>query len=1154
MGIAVLLAGLLLAQEPELATVRPGERLSGEIPAGAETAETPALIEATGDAVPAAAVLLVVETEGEVVLELVSHTFDAYLVVRADEETVVGESGGGGVSTHARLAVSLAPGEYRVEACAFDGAYGPFELAVGEGTPEPSPEERAELELADARTAVATLRELRPGSDREAGALARLVALLGERGLEAETRAPLERLLEIFEVNGQGLDAARTALLLARVSQGLGFTADAHESARRAVALFDEELGPDSLETAQARSLLGVAAYSTGRVEEAADHLARALDALREEAGPAAPATLATLADLSTALTSLGRLSEARRRDEGLLPEVRRALGRTALETRDLLERLGDVAHRVADLPAARAYLEELIASTLDPTAESVDADRGAGALRDLGWVLREQGDDRAAAERFEEALDLLDGTRAADDLESLDCAFDLALARAAAGEDAAAERALARALSGFERVLGRATPRAADARLELARLEERRGRIEPAGQLIERAADDLGESLGREHPRTLVAALAAAELEGRHGDARSAAERTQALVPRLVRALGESHPRVGLARVRLGRLLARTGDAPTALVQLRAGRDGLLAALGPGHAESIRAAIALAETLDLAGNRDEARTLLVEDLASRPPTRLDAFEHATSRDRFDALAAEREELDLLLTLDPDASDPSVTGTPLDLDAYEAFARWRAYRHSTRLETRRHVMARAGDEAPTLLELARVRTRLARLGRSLEAAPLPTGPTGAATPASSAVGEEGAGELLELARELSARLARRLGAPEARLPFEKLAWNLPDDSALVDFAVVRIRGARGADTARGEAELFAWITRDEPASLQAVRLGPIAPIAAAAEELVGSIRSRDAEGFASAGRRLRDLVWQPVEERLGTERRVLMVPGALLAGVPFEALPSAPPAPLPGSGEPEEAEAPGLLIEERAFTYVVDPSRLVVAREAVADEEPGTLLLAGGVDPAEASVRPGGAGLRPLSEPRVVAGLFELEAVAGLHAEVVGRDGRRRELYGGGATLELLLAELPEARTVHLSLPLFGASRAEAWPPARRCGLGTADVVLEAGELAALDLAGVELAVLTGTSAGCLLDAVQALQSAGVGDVVAARWPPGRGAAPLLEAFYRALWAGEPVERALRQARLELLREGREADGTPHPERWAAFLVVPAGP
>ena len=208
-------------------------------------------------------------------LELRSHFFDAYLVLRDEAGRVLAEDDDGLIGRHARIAAELEPGRrYRLEACALHGKRGAYSLALLPGRPEPlTAAERARAELGDAERRVAAV-EAALGAEHAdtAASLDHLAALREARGDYRVARAAYERALAVYEaVFGPGAPETAGGLdRLADLHWNRGDYRRAKPLYERALAISEEVLGPAHHETARRLSNLGTLLYSQGEFAAAA--------------------------------------------------------------------------------------------------------------------------------------------------------------------------------------------------------------------------------------------------------------------------------------------------------------------------------------------------------------------------------------------------------------------------------------------------------------------------------------------------------------------------------------------------------------------------------------------------------------------------------------------------------------------------------------------------------------------------------------------------------------------------------------------------------------------------------------------------------------------------------------------------------------------
>jgi CHAT domain-containing protein/tetratricopeptide (TPR) repeat protein len=432
-------------------------------------------------------------------------------------------------------------------------------------------------------------------------------------------------------------------------------------------------------------------------------------------------------------------------------------------------------------------------------------------------------------------------------------------------------------------------------------------------------------------------------------------------------------------------------------------------------------------------------------------------------------------------------------------------------------------------------------------------------------------GPGSAGRLQQLAErkeDLEKALARRLPAfaavqAQARRTPDDLRELLPADGVFIDL-VRYIRHEHPADTPglerpRRRAFYVAFVLRrDRP--VRRVELGPAAPIDAALHAWRDALGGRPAKAD-SPERTLRRLVWEPLARHLpAAAGTVWLAPDDRLTGLPWAALPG---------------ERPGtVLLEEVALAVVPHGPFLLEALEGASRTRPppeaGRLLALGGVDYGQAPNQ------KPLWRP-LPGTERERQAVLALARTVGIKD--RVERSGPEAGTDRVLADLAGARWAHLAthgsfadprlrsvLNLDEKDYELGWA-AEKVGVGArnplalsglvlvganltgeqapaAGGVLTAEAIAALDLDGLDLAVLSACDTGLgevaggegVFGLQRAFHLAGARNVVASLWQvDDEATAALMALFYHHLWKeGQAPAQALRQAQLALYR---------HPER-----------
>lgn len=415
-------------------------------------------------------------------------------------------------------------------------------------------------------------------------------------------------------------------------------------------------------------------------------------------------------------------------------------------------------------------------------------------------------------------------------------------------------------------------------------------------------------------------------------------------------------------------------------------------------------------------------------------------------------------------------------------------------------------------------------------------------------------------------RELRGRLTGMLSFETPTL--RRLAAAVPDTAAAVSYwSYLDELGSKSR-------RMVALVIRHGREPI-AVELGPLAEVSDAVERWRGAIRVDAGRGkridFAptatnvtrtdgsTAGDALRQLAFDPLRAAIGDATKLILVPDDVLHLVPFDALPD-------GKGGDQFL----------GDHFAIEVCSSLTERSATndtnaADERADMLVLAGGIDFGPAHEAEGFVSL-PETRP-------EIEAIARLRRETSGADVPIEQLIDASATKARLLALAPRARFLHLAThgEFGGAAFAPApvassddtvrgFAPLSLCGIALAGANLAAGddgrrdgiltgeEIAAIDLSGCELAVLSACEtnvgerrAGQGIASLQtALRVAGARTTITSLWRvPDEATHSLMVEFYRRIWVlREPKARALWEAKRELRERGTPVAG------WAAWVMT----
>jgi CHAT domain-containing protein len=692
---------------------------------------------------------------------------------------------------------------------------------------------------------------------------------------------------------------------------------------------------------------------------------------------------------------------------------------------------------------------------------------------------------------------------------------------------------------------------------------------------------------LGPDHPEVAASATNLAYVLSRSGDDEAARPLYQRALGIWEKSLGADHPKVATALVNLARLYLKTGnyqDAGPLLARALAIQEKGLGSEHPDVAVTLSSRAELAahtgETIEAFSTAARAEAISREhlQLTVRTLPERQALAYASSLPSA---------LDLMLRL---ASTRPSDGE-MSTAAWDAVIRGRAIILDEMAA--RHRSAGAG-EAREIAELAgalaSARQRLAALAvRGIRNDP-----------------PERYRRLLDQARDEKDRAERALAESSAefrddqsrsRIGLRDLSAALPAESALVAF--VRYTDA--------EPFYLAFVLRSGTTVPAVVPLGS----AAGVDRLILQWR-KQLDQEAMSGRRvanrgeaayrrvageLRRQVWDPLLTHLSSATRVFVVPDGTLHLVSFAALPT---------------DAPHYLVETGPVIHYLSAERDLLHTDLAEANGEGWLAVGGPAfdEPTLPRVAPEAPfrGTRsacrdfhsmrfdPLPDTlkevdevvslwndtrRAPGGPAPLRSAMAMHAETV-------RLTGAAASESAFKAEAPGHRILHLATHGFflGGRCASALDPSAAStakiarenplllsGLILAganlrnvaapdqeDGVLTAEEVAALNLSGVEWAVLSGCDTGAgevregegVFGLRRAFQMAGAKTVIMSLWPVEDQAT---RQWMRTLYEGRLMKKlstadAVREASLALLGDRRAKGLGAHPFYWAAFVAT----
>jgi len=982
---------------------------------------------------------------------------------------------------------------------------------------------------------VATIRAT-PGDNRVglANALMSLATCLHRQGNYPPAKPLFEESLNLLvdALGEEHVEVGTAANNLASLLKAQGDNAGAQRQFERAIAIWRAARGEDDPGVATGLNNLATVLQARGDLDGARAMFEQSL-ASRRARDPTHPGVALSLNNLGSLVRAQGEYAEALTLYEESLEIYRNAYGNDHHRVALLLNNVAMTHKELGDMGKARRLLEESLA--IRRRVRGPDHLEVATVLNNLGLLGRTEGDYAAARPLLEESLAIWrtalgdEHPKVAMGLSNLATLLhsqgDHAGARPLYEESLAIRRA---ALEEGHHALAYSLNNVASVLVDL-------GDPAAALPLFEESLAIVRAAFGDEHPRVATALHNFANLLNGLGDAETALRMyDESLVIRR-KVHGDAHLDVADSLRLQGKIHHRQGDLATAQSLLEQCLKIRREILGDEHIKVAYNLNLLASLLEDRGEPQQARDLRVESLAIIEG-RLSLLDVLSEREALAYLPQLRGILDGWLSA---FSDPEY-----DTEAWTHVLQFKGS-VAARLKAARVATHANAQVASTAADLARVRGDLARLSLSTELED-----RRARLDALSA-------ERDRLERELLQQSASH-GAPSAEDGPAEICAALPDGTSLVDL----FRYQRS-----GEAHYVAFTLTSGTCKVHRTELG----LAARLDEAVAEWRAVLEDPAASStriddrGARVADRLWAPLAPRVGDARHLLVVPDGPLASAPLAALPV-------GDGR--------YLLEDRAITWI-DHARDV--RHTERGVSRGALVI-GDVDydAAATDEADSRAALAPCND----RGFEPLPGAAEEARAVADRWARRHReplltLGGADATEAAVTEALRGKALVHFATHgFFATERCRSalegdgtigFDPMVLSGLVLAganrqldplapeDGILTAAEVAALDLSGTGLVVLSACRTGLgevrsgegVLGLRRAFRIAGARTLVMTLWSVSDDqTASLMDEVYRLhLRRRKPMgaAAALRTAQLEVLEAQRDG-GVVHPGVWAGFV------
>jgi len=1020
-------------------------------------------------------------------------------------------------------------------------------------------------------------------------------------------RSLFEQALSIQEA-AQGSDHPKLATLLMNIGDSHGSQGNYDAAApyyERALRISEAAHGPDHPEVASALIGLANGLIRAERWEEALVEYERAL-AIRERAfGPDHPQVANTLTSMGWMLLRMGERERAISILERALAIQELSLGPDHPDLVGSLMNLGIATSATGRVSAAIAYLERSLA-----IAEKVygpDHERVGSALGNLALMLRNAGDLLRARQMLQRALAIFERTGA--DPARLAWTQDLlGVLALSTGEHLDAMRYFERAEETFGRQYGTDHPKLALYVNHLAAAHEAEGDLVATLATLERGlaiCETADPKTGCDATMQLEDIGRVLLEAGRLEESRSYLERAAAIHEEF--APGEMRAAFFVLLAKLRRAEGRLEEAQELYDRVIAYKKD---SYPPGH-QTIGYTLERMATLFIArGELDAAFDAALEAERSGRDYVTTNARGLSEQEALRLSSGRSAGLDSLISvaiLDP--SPRHRTGVLDSLIRSQALV-------FDEMAERRRVTSMAGkstDAARLVEEYADVSERLAYLTIQ--------GPGGDPerhwSLLESIRRERDYAEraLGELSIRFRADLSRR------RVGLHEVSDALPKEAALVAYvhydqysSHLDVEGRQLPGAPADPVPAFAaFVLRNGRDAPELVRLGEAATIdsmtvrwgqeAAHGASAPGWSPAEAERAYRTAGEALRKTIWDPIAPLLDDASMVFVVPAGSLHHVNLASLPV-------GDG--------GYLVETGPLVHYLSASRDLVPTDGHIDENRGLLALgAPAFDerPSHGAQTSDGKGesgllqkiaaLTPFRGTRSSCGDFEslkfaplpasreeVREIADLWEERVQKDSDAIVLTGARASEAAFKAGAPGKRALHVathgfflngrcpSAADFRSARAtEKSPPPsgenplllsglafaganKRAAAAEAeeDGIITAEEVAALNLTGVEWAVLSACDTGAgqvktgegIFGLRRAFKVAGVRTLIVSQWPvEDQAGRDWMSVLYRKRFVeGLSTAESMRATSIEMLRRRRAKKLTTHPTYWAGFVAT----
>ncbi|HEX4150392.1 MAG TPA: serine/threonine-protein kinase, partial [Pirellulales bacterium] len=390
----------------------------------------------------------------------------------------------------------------------------------------------------------------------------------------------------------------------------MGLYADAEVHLRKALALFQESLGPDAPETVEAMNNLAQLLKERGKLAEAEPLVRQALAARRKHLGPDHPDVLASESNLALLLQVQGKLAEAGKLAEENLQHYRKVLGPNDPDTLLAQQNLALIRIKQGRSAEAEPQLRETLAALIKNPNIGREHPYTLSTEHNLARLLQTRGELEEAEKLYREVVAVRTRVSGPEHPDTITAENQLATLLLDRGKLEEAEPIVEQLLASTATVLGEDHPQSIMARQNMGRLLQIEGKPQEAEPLLRKNVEACIKVYGLDYPDTLMAmGNLAVDLQA-EGKLAEAEPLVREVVKSQSTVLGPDHPNTLVSINNLVILLEAQGKFAEAEPLAKKNLEACRRVLGPNHPDTLLAMSNIAQLMVARGQWAEAEPL----------------------------------------------------------------------------------------------------------------------------------------------------------------------------------------------------------------------------------------------------------------------------------------------------------------------------------------------------------------------------------------------------------------------------------------------------------------------------------------------------------------------------------------------------------------